>query len=132
MYSNLCMNIGQLQPPIWCTLQQKLHGYGGWWIPNTNIQSYVCCVVAFAFVFWYFCPHKCTSLIIFGQVVCPNILKCQFCISWASDQKTPLPPSSCPCKHLSRIVQCLILNQCVRTTTSIIRLDIDMRLRSTY
>ena len=33
-----------------------------------------CCFVGFV---WWFCPHKCTSLLIFGQVSCPNMLKCQ-------------------------------------------------------
>ena len=31
-----------------------------------------------------FCPHKCTTLIIFGQMVCPNILICELGASWMS------------------------------------------------
>ena len=34
-------------------------------------------MVVVLFSFDVFVPTKCTSLIIFGQVVCPNILKCQ-------------------------------------------------------
>ena len=39
-----------------------------------NYGCRVFAFVAFAIVVSCFCPHKCTSLIIFGQVVCPNIL----------------------------------------------------------
>ena len=41
-----------------------------------HIQSCDCYVVAFVVVVWYFYPHNCMSFNIFGQVVCPNILKC--------------------------------------------------------
>jgi hypothetical protein len=66
------MNFRQFQLTTWHTLDCLLHKYGGWWTWNTNIQNYIwllCCLMVF--------PHKCTSLVIFGQVVCPNILKCQ-------------------------------------------------------
>ena len=46
---------------------------------STNIRSYGN-VVVFASVMWCFCPRKCTSLIIYGQVVYPNIFKCQLCM----------------------------------------------------
>ena len=52
-----------------------VHKHGGWRTWNKNIQSCGCCVAVFFFiVVWCFCPHKCTSLNIFGQVVCPNKL----------------------------------------------------------
>ena len=37
-----------------------------------------CCVVAFVITVWCFRPHKCASLIILGQVISRNMLKCQF------------------------------------------------------
>ena len=45
-----------------------------------GMQTFEVVVVMLLFfiVFLMFSPHKCTSLLIFGQVVCPNILKCQF------------------------------------------------------
>ena len=129
---DLCINFGQSQPPTWCTLPAKLHEYVGWWISNTNIQSRGCCVVAFVFVFWCFCPHKCTPLTIFGQGVCPNVLKCQFCMSWPSDPKKSLVPFSYSCKQFLSIMQCLNLNSRVLTTPSIIQLDVDLLLHSTY
>ena len=55
----------------------KLRNYGGWQTWNINIQSSGSCVVALVVVVWCFSPHKCTSLNIFGQVKCRNILKCQ-------------------------------------------------------
>ena len=36
-----------------------------------------CCVVAFVVVVLCYCPHKCTSHPMFGQVFCQNKLKCQ-------------------------------------------------------
>jgi hypothetical protein len=50
-----------------------------WWLASMNHQysklySLCCC---FCYCYLLFCPHKCTSLIIFGQVVCPNMLECQ-------------------------------------------------------
>ena len=44
-------------------------------IPTFSCARYV---VAFVVVVWYFCPRKCTFLIIYGQVVCPNKLRCQY------------------------------------------------------
>ncbi len=34
-------------------------------------------VLLFCYCRLIFLPHKCTSVIIYGQVVCPNILECQ-------------------------------------------------------
>ena len=28
-----------------------------------------------------FCPHKCTSLINFGQMTCQSIFKCELCLT---------------------------------------------------
>ena len=39
-----------------------------------KLQLLCCC---FCWCHSLFCPHKCISLIIFGQVVRPNILECQ-------------------------------------------------------
>ena len=49
----------------------------GWQTWNTNIRSCACCVFAFDVVIWCVCSHKCTSLIIFGQVICSKIPKCK-------------------------------------------------------
>ena len=70
------MNFGQFQPPIWRTLDRK--PIQTWWLANMEdkhlkLWLLCCCLI--------FCPHKCASLIVVGQVVCPNILKCQFILS---------------------------------------------------
>ena len=72
------MNFGQCQPPIWCTLNHKTTQIC--WLTNMeyrhlNLWLLYCCLCCCQ---CYFCPHKCTSLITLGHVVCPNILKCQF------------------------------------------------------
>ena len=68
------MKCGQSQPPIWCTLDCKTTKL--WWLVNMEYKHSKLWLLCFVVV-WCFCPHKCTSLIIFGQAVCPNILKCQ-------------------------------------------------------
>lgn len=47
----------------------------GWQTWHTNIWSCGCRVVSFIVIIWCLCPHKCTSLVNFEHVVCPNILK---------------------------------------------------------
>ena len=59
------------------TRLQNYTKYGGCWTWIINTQSCGCCVVAFLVVVWCFCAHKCTSVIIFWQVVCPNVLNCE-------------------------------------------------------
>ena len=67
------------QPPIWHTLDLQNytnvvvgeHGIQIW-----NIQSHDCCVVSFVIFIWCFYPHKCKFLIVYGQVACPDVLKC--------------------------------------------------------
>ena len=49
-----------------------------------GIQPFEVVVVMLLFMLLLFdvlVPHKCTSLIIFGQVVCPNILECLLSIN---------------------------------------------------
>ena len=56
----------------------KVHKFCGWRTWNTNNQICDYFVVVFVVVICWFCPHKCTSHVIVGQMVCPNILiKCQ-------------------------------------------------------
>jgi hypothetical protein len=77
-----CTDFGQFQPQIWCTLDHKTTQIC--WLAKMERHTFevvvvvllCCCVVAFALVIWCFYPHKCTSFVNFGQVVCPNILKC--------------------------------------------------------
>lgn len=66
------MHFKQVQSPIWRTPDCKTTHI--WWLVNMGYNFLklwlLCC---------HFCPHKCTSIIIFGQVVFPNILGYQFC-----------------------------------------------------
>jgi hypothetical protein len=70
-----CMNLGRFQPPRWHTQIAKLCRYDGWQTWNTtNIQSSggggcCCCCCCCCLIF---CPHKCTSPIILGQVDLSN------------------------------------------------------------
>ena len=49
--------------------------FGGWQTWNTNINSCGCCVLYVVIVVRCFCPSKCTSFILFGHVICLNLLK---------------------------------------------------------
>ena len=93
------MTSGQFQPPVWHTLDLKTTQI--WWLTNmeckhSKLLLWCCCHLNF----W---PYKCTSLIIFGQVVCPNILKCQLPI-YIFLILAP-PAQSCPIQSL----KCLLL-----------------------
>ena len=57
----------------------KLQNYTNMVVGEHGRQTFEVVVVAL-FLFDGFCPHKCTSLIIFGQMVCPNILECQLLV----------------------------------------------------
>ena len=62
----------------------KLQNYTNMVVGEHGRQTFEVVVVALLlvlFLFDGFCPHKCTSLIIFGQMVCPNILECQLLVS---------------------------------------------------
>ena len=73
--TRICMNFEQFQPSIWCTLDHKITQI--WLLANmeykpSKLWLLCCCFWCRCMIFY---PCKCTSLIIFEQVVCPNVLK---------------------------------------------------------
>ena len=48
-----------------------------WWLANMGFEHSKLWLLLLLLSFDVFSPHKCTSLINMGQVVCPNMLKCQ-------------------------------------------------------
>ena len=58
----------------------KSQNYTNMVIDKRGVQTLKVVVVVLELLlllFGFFCPHKCTSHTIFGQVVCPNINNCQ-------------------------------------------------------
>ena len=69
------MDFGHFQPPIWRTIDYETTQ--NWRLTNSEYKTFEVVVVVLMLLFGIFDPHKCTSLIIFEQVVCTNILRCQ-------------------------------------------------------
>jgi hypothetical protein len=55
-----------------------------------------------------FCPHRCTSLIIFGPIICPNILECKFIIIAIRKAFSSTLSRFCRPKSLSAIWRLLV------------------------
>ena len=66
--------------PIVNIMSTRLQVYTNLVVGEHEIQTFEVVVVSFVVVVWCFCPQFLwgTSLIIFWQMVCANILKCQF------------------------------------------------------
>ena len=75
---DLCMTLDNFkrQYDMYTILQNYTNlVVGKYWIQKFKVVLVV--LLHLLLLFWCFCPHKCTSLIIFGQVLRPNILECQ-------------------------------------------------------
>jgi hypothetical protein len=72
--------LNQFQPTISHTLECITTQI--WWLANMEykyLKLWFCVVVFECFhLIYFFHPHKCISLVILGQVVCPNTIKSQF------------------------------------------------------
>lgn len=74
----LCIKFGQFQPPMWRTLETRkitqIRRLAFTWNANV-IQSCSCSVVDFAILIDVFALTNAQSLIVYGQMVYPNIRK---------------------------------------------------------
>ena len=72
--------IWQIKPPVWHTIDRKVHKCRVWQRRTTYIARCGCCVLLIVVLSWRLCPHTCAWIIILGQMVWPNISDCQFSV----------------------------------------------------